>query len=184
MKCLITLSLILFTIAYSNAQEKEYVVRKTNDTIYGKLTRESNILNPSIIYFKIKDELGNKHLLKPSEVKTIRSLNGVDGNCIIKTVYDKFFIKKIVAGRIEVFQMLDNAIFYISKDNIEIKSVDFGGFESRKKSHAQIRPLIINNSEILKEFDTLKGSEKNILYIIKKYNSHYIDQYPKDSINN
>ncbi len=50
---------------------------------------------------------------------------------------------------------------------------DFGGFGSRKKAHSQIRNLVKDNPQILKEFDLLKGSEKNILYIIKKYNESY-----------
>ncbi len=44
-------------------------------------------------------------------------------------------------------------------------------FLSGKKAHAQVRLLIEDNSKILKEFDSLKGSERNIMYIIKKYNN-------------
>lgn len=167
------LSLILFLSTNTSAQEKEYIVRNNNDTIYGKVKRGTNHLNPSKIIFKIKDEQGKKRLIKPNEVKIIRSLNGVDGDCVIKTIHDKFFIKKIIDGRIEVFQWIDNPIFYTSKDGGELKLADFGGFGSRKKSHSQIRSLIDDNPKILKEFDVLKGSVKNILNIIEKYNTNY-----------
>lgn len=167
------LILIQLSFAYVKAQEKEYIVTTENDTIYGKIIRATKHLNPSKVVYKIKDEQGKKYLINPSEVKTIRSINGVDGNCVIKTIYDKFFIKEIIDGRIKVFQSIESVIFYLSKDEEEIMLADFGGFGSRKKAHSQIRNLVKDNPQILKEFDLLKGSEKNILYIIKKYNESY-----------
>ncbi|WP_299765654.1 hypothetical protein [uncultured Dokdonia sp.] len=173
MKYHIILLLIILSYRGVYSQEKEYLVTNDNDTIYGKIIRGTNYLNPSKTIFKIKDKEGKKHLINPAEVKVLRSLKGVDGDCIIRTVYGTFFIKKIIHGRINVFQMIDNVFYYTSKDNEKIKAADFGGFGSRKKAHAEIRTLIKDNPKILKEFDSLKGSAKNILYIIKKYNQFY-----------
>lgn len=167
------LILIQLSFADVRAQEKEYIVTKEDDTIYGTIIRGTNYLNPSKVVYKILDEHGKKHLINPSEVKTIRSINGVDGNCVIKTIYDKYFIKEIIDGRIKVFQSIESVIFYLSKDDEEIMLADFGGFGSRKKAHSQIKTLVKDNAKILSEFDSLKGSEKNILYIIEKYNEFY-----------
>jgi len=163
--------LLFFLITTKNiAQEREYIVTNDNDTIYGKVIRGTNYLNPSIVKFKIKDEEGNKSLINPAEVKIIRSIKGVDGDCLIVTIYDIWYLKEIIDGKIKVYQLIDGILFFTSKNESDIESVDFGGFYSRKKGHSQIRPLIEDNPIILKEFDSLKGSQKNILYIIKKYN--------------
>lgn len=171
MKFYIILSLILFSFTTAKSQEKEYLVTINNDTIYGKIIRGTNYLNPSKIIFKIKDEKGKKRKINPSKVKTIRSIKGVDGDCYIKTIYGDWFIKKIIDGRIQVYQLIDGVVFYVSKDNSEIVSTDIGWFFSGKKAHSQVRPLIEDNPKILKEFDTLKGTENNIKYIIEKYNN-------------
>lgn len=171
MKFYIILSLILFSLTTAHSQEKEYLVTNNNDTIYGKIIRGTNYLNPSKIVFKIKTEQGKKTKINPSEVKIIRSLKGVDGNCIIRTVYNQIFIKEIINGRIKVFVNISTPLFYISKDGGEIEFADFGGFGSRKKVHSQIRTLVKDSPEILKEFDSLKGTRKNIMYIIEKYNN-------------
>jgi hypothetical protein len=155
----------------SISQEKEYIVTNNNDTIYGKVIRGTNYLNTSKVVFKIKDENGKKTIIKPSEVKTIRSIKGVDGNCYITTIYDEWFIKRVINGRIKVYQLIDGVIFFVSKDDSEIISTDIGWFFSDKKAHSQVRLLIEDNPEILKEFDSLKGTEKNIMYIIEKYNN-------------
>lgn len=169
MKIIILLfHMLLISVCIS--QEKEYVVIKEGDTLFGKITRATNSLNPSKICYKIKDLNGDKKLLYPSEVETIKSLNGVDGECIIKTVYGEWFVKMILDGKIKVYQQVDGVIFFTSKDNSEIKLTDFGGFNSREKSHEIIRPLLGDNPDILKEFDSLEGTQKNILYIIEKYN--------------
>ena len=167
----ILLVLILFAPFISISQEKEYIVTNNNDTIFGKVIRGTNYLNPTKVTFKIKNKKGKKTLINPSEVKTIRSMRGIDGDCYISTIYDKWFIKKIINGRIKVYQLIDGVIFYVSKDDSQIVSTDIGWFFSGKKAHAQVRLLIEDNSEILKEFDSLKGSERNIMYIIKKYNN-------------
>ncbi len=153
------------------SQEKEYIVTNKNDTIYGKVIRGTNYLNPSKVVFKIKNKGGKKTLIKPSEVKTIRSIEGVDGDCYITTIYDKWFIKEIINARINVYQLIDGAIFFVSKDNSEIVSTYIGSFFSSEKAHSQIRPLIEDNPLILKEFDALKGTEQNIMEIIRTYNN-------------
>ncbi|RZN82893.1 MAG: hypothetical protein EVB11_06890 [Winogradskyella sp.] len=163
----------LLILAVSTAQEKEYVVTKKGDTIYGKVTRATGFLNPSKVKFKIKDINGDKKVLNPKNVETIKSLKGIDGKSIIKTVYDDWYVKLIIDGKIKVYQLVDGIIFFISKDNSKIKSNDFGGFNNRKESHSRIRPLFSDNPTILKEFDSLVGTEKNIKYMIEKYNSLY-----------
>lgn len=167
----ILLVLILFAPFISISQEKEYIVTNNNDTIFGKVIRGTNYLNPTKVTFKIKNKKGKKTLINPSEVKTIRSMRGIDGDCYISTIYDKWFIKKIINGRITVYQLIGGVVFYVSKDDSKIVSTDIGWFFSGKKAHAQVRLLIEDNSEILKEFDSLKGSERNIMYIIKKKNN-------------
>ncbi|MBT8245890.1 MAG: hypothetical protein HKP48_00220 [Winogradskyella sp.] len=170
-KAILFLNLLIFTI--SIAQEREYVITKKKDTIYGKVTRATSLLNAPKVKFKIKDLNGHKIILKPADVETIKSLKGVDGKSIIRTVYDDWYVKQIIDGRIKVYQLLDGVIFYMSKDSSKIRLNDFGGFNSRKESHARIRPLFSDNPTILKEFDSLVGTEKNIKYMIKKYNSFY-----------
>lgn len=167
----IIIAAFLLVIHTNSAQEREYIVTNSNDTIYGEISRGIKILNTSETKFNFKDENGNKSTVNPAEVKTLRSLNGVDGDCFIATVYDRWFAKRIIDGKIKVYLSLDAALFYTSKNDSDIRYTEFGGFSSKKKAHAQIRPLIEDNPEILKEFDSLKGSEAKILYIIKKYNN-------------
>lgn len=171
-KQLKTIIILTFFVPFiSVSQEKEYMVTNNNDTIYGKVIRGTNYLNTSKVIFKIKDDNGKKTIIKPSEVKTIRSIKGVDDNCYITTIYDEWFIKRVINGRIKVYQLIDGVIFFVSKDDSEIVSTDIGWFFSGKKAHSQVRSLIEDNPEILKEFDSLKGTEKNIMYIIEKYNN-------------
>jgi hypothetical protein len=161
----------LFVSFKSVAQEKEYIVTNDNDTIYGKVTRGTNWLNTSEVIYKIKDSEGKKTRINPSEVRMIRSLKGADGDCFIVTIYDKWFLKKIMAGRINVFQLVDGVILYVSKDGSDITSTDIGWFFSSKKAHSQIRPLLEDHPTILREYDSLKGTTKNILQTIEKYNA-------------
>ncbi|WP_155827790.1 hypothetical protein [Gillisia sp. JM1] len=165
-------ALFFLIITTTIAQEKEYIVTNRNDTIYGKITRAINYLNTSEIRYKIKDEKGNNDLINPSEVKIIRSIDGVDGDCFIATIYDKWFLKRIINGRIKVYQLVDGVLFFTSKDDSEIKSTDFGGLNARENGLNRIRPLIEDNPIILEEFNSMKGSQKNILYIIEKYNDY------------
>jgi hypothetical protein len=161
---------MLFSSLNSLAQVKEYLVTNSNDTIFGKISRSTNLLNTAEVRFKIKDSNGNKSLLDPGDVKFIRSLDGVDGDCIIATVYDRWYIKRLINGRINVYQLVDGIIFYTSKDDSDITSTDFGGLNQREDSMDRIRPLIEDNPIILQEFNSMKGSQKDILYIIEKYN--------------
>ena len=163
--------LSFFIINKNIAQEREYIITNDNDTLYGKVTRGTNFFNPSEVRFDIKDEKGNKSSVKPGEVTLIRSIDGVDGDCYIATIYDMWFLKRIIDGKIKVYQLIDGALFFTSKNNSQIESTEFGGFYSRKKGHAQIRPLIEDNPIILEEFDSMQGSEANILFIIEKYNN-------------
>lgn len=55
-KLKIILILTFFSPGLSIFQDKEYIVTKANDTIYGKVTRESSFFNPSKFKFKIKDK--------------------------------------------------------------------------------------------------------------------------------
>lgn len=153
------------------SQEKEYIITNDNDTIYGKIGRSTNYLNTAEVRYKIKDEAGNKYIIDPAEVKLIRSLKGVDGDCVIATVYDEWFIKRIINGRIKVYQLVDGILFFTSKEGSDIVSNDFGGLNKREDSKDRIRPLIQDDPAILEEFNSLKGSQKNILYIIQKYNN-------------
>jgi len=151
---------LFFLIITKNiAQEKEYIVTNSNDTIYGKLTRSINYLNTLEIRFKIKDDNGNKNLINPSEVRILRSIDGVDGDCYIATIYDKWFLKMIIDGKIKVYQLVDGILFFTSKDDSEIKSTDFGGFNNREYSLDRIRPLIEDNSIILEEFNERKSKK-------------------------
>jgi len=167
----IFIALLFFTTLKSIAQEKEYFITNDNDTIYGEISRSINILNTAEVRFKIEDEYGNKSLINPSEIKLIKSIDGVDGDCVIATIYDQWFLKRIINGKIKVYQLVDGILFFTSKDNSEITSTDFGGFNTRENSLNRIRPLIEDNPTILEEFSSMKGTQKNILYIIQKYNN-------------
>lgn len=114
-----------------------------------------------------------KQKLNPAQVKLIRSFKGVDGNCTIITVNNDF-AKEVISGRVQVFQLLSSPIFYISKDKGEITIAHFGGFSSRKKAEEQISKLLSDNPAIFEEFKTLNANEKNIFYILKKYNQYYL----------
>jgi len=161
---------MLFTALKGLAQEEEYFVTNSNDTIFGKISRSTNLLNTAEVRFKIKDSNGNKSRIDPANIKFIKSLDGVDGDCIIATVYDRWYIKRIIDGRINVYQLVDGIIFYTSKGDSDITSTDFGGLNKREDSMDRIRPLIEDNPIILQEFNSMKGSQKDILYIIEKYN--------------
>ncbi len=169
-------NLIIFVITFlliahtHSAQEREYFVTKNNDTVYGEISRGFNLIKPNPVQYFLKDEQGNKIAINPATVKLIRSLDGVDGDSFIAPVYDRAFAKRIIDGRIQLYLSVDAAVFYTSKNGSTIQYAEMGGF-SRKKAHAEIRPLLEDNPEISKEFDTLQGSERNIRYIIEKYNS-------------
>ncbi|MEO2060267.1 MAG: hypothetical protein ABGW76_09325 [Mesonia sp.] len=169
--------LILFLAASSiNAQEtikNEYAILKNGDTIFGKVKRRTHWYNTSKINFIVKQENGEKLFLTPKNTTLIRSLNGVDGDCIIKPVYENCFSKREINGRIEVFMDLSTSIFYLSKNNSRLEYVEIGGFFTRKEAHEQVRPYLADNLEILYEYDQLVGSAKNIFYIIEKYNNYY-----------
>lgn len=169
------ISLLLLSIQ-TISQEREYIITNDNDTIYGKVRRSTNYLNTAEVRYKIKDEAGNKYLIDPAEVKFIRSLKGVDGDCLIATVYDEWFLKRIINGRIKVYQLVDGIIFFTSKDGSDIVSNDFGGLNKREDSKDRIRTLIQDNPAILEEFNALKGSQKDILYIIQKYNNSILTE--------
>ncbi|ARV08790.1 hypothetical protein BTO05_03730 [Winogradskyella sp. PC-19] len=113
----------LFIFAVCTAQEHEYLVTKKGDTIYGKVTRATSFLNPSKIKFKAIN--GDKKTLLPEDVETIKSLKCVDGQSIIKTIYDEWYIRLVIDGRIKVYQLLDGVIFYTSKDGSKIRLNDF-----------------------------------------------------------
>lgn len=167
------LTFFLVSFSFGFAQEKEYIVTNSNDTIYGTLKRKFDLLDRPGVNYIFRDEQEKKRQLDPAEIKLIRSLDGVDGNSYIATAYGRWYAKRIIEGRIEVYQTVDSTIFYVSKDGSDLEFKNFGGFGSRKTAHAEIRPLFVDNPEILEEFDTLKGSHANILYIIQKYNDFH-----------
>ncbi|GAA4311910.1 hypothetical protein GCM10023115_32230 [Pontixanthobacter gangjinensis] len=117
-------SILIFSGA--NAQEKEYLITKNNDTVYGKIIRSPKLLDPTKIRLKIEDENGDKEIIDPASVKQVRSFRGVYGDCIIKPVYGQWFAKRIIKGKIEVYEMLDEVIFYTSKNGSELEFKDFG----------------------------------------------------------
>jgi hypothetical protein len=102
----IFIALFFLIITKNIAQEKEYIVTNSYDTIYGKITRGINYLNTSEVRFKIRDEDGNNSLINPGEVKMIRSIDGVDGDCFIATIYEMWFLKRIIYGKIKVYQLV------------------------------------------------------------------------------
>lgn len=168
-------SLLLFTLTFCfaiMAQEEEYIVTNTNDTIYGNVIRGTDFWDTSKVIFKIKDQKGKKTRIDPGQVKIIKSFKGVDGDCILYSIYNHWFAKKIIDGRIKVYQTINGILNFVSKDDSSMQSTEIGLF-SRRKAHAEVCLLIEDNSAILKEFNTLKGSAKNIFYIIKKYNASY-----------
>jgi len=165
----VVLLIFLLTSIKSLGQNKEYIVTNANDTIYGKITRKTNLTDTKVI-FKIKDEQGKKNKIDPANVKLIRSFKGLDGDAYITTVYDRWFIKKIIDGRIKVYQEVNGLSIYVAKDDSRIMFTDIGFPFSRKKAHAQIRPLLKDQLGLLNVFDTMEGSQKNIFLIIEKYN--------------
>ena len=170
MKNLSILITFLSIVHSLSAQEKEYFVTKNNDTVYGEISRGINFIKPHPVQYFLKDEQGTKIAINPAAVKLIRSLDGVDGDSFLAPFYDRGFAKRIIDGKIQLYVSVDAAVFYTSKNGSAIHYVEMGGF-SRKKAHAEIRPLLEDNPQILKEFDTLTGTERNIRYIIEKYNS-------------
>lgn len=168
----ISLILLFFVVSFETgfAQEREYIVTNSHDTIYGSLKRKFDLLDRPGVDYILRDEQGNKIKVDPAETRLLRSLDGVDGDCFIATAYGRWFAKRIIEGKIDVFQTVDSTIFYVSKDGSELEFKNFGGFASRKTGHEEVRPLFLDNPEILEEFDALKGSQANILYIIQKYN--------------
>ena len=79
-------------------------------------------------------------------------------------------MKRIINDKIKVYQLVDGVLFFTSKDNSEIESTDFGGLDTCENGLNRIRPLIEDNPIIIEEFNSMKESQKNILYIIEKYN--------------
>ena len=172
-RSIFVLTFFLLSFSFGFAQEKEYIVTNSNDTIYGTLKRKFDLLDRPGVKYILRDEQGKKRQLDPAEVRILRSLDGADGNSYIATAYGRWYAKRIIEGRIDLYQTVDGNIFYVSKDGSDLEFKNFGGFGSRKNAHAEIRPLFLDNPEILEEFDTLKGSHANILYIIQKYNDFY-----------
>jgi len=173
--------IVLFLYTINCFAQEEYMVTNENDTIYGEISRSLNLLNTAKVGYKIKSADGRKSRIDPAKIKFIRSLDGVDGDCIIAPIYDEWFVKRILDGRIKVYQLVDGIVFFTSKDDSDIILNDFGGLNNREDSMDRIRPLIEDNSVILQEFNSLKGSQRDIIYIIEKYNKlnarFYISYY-------
>lgn len=164
----------------SRAQNQEYIITFDNDTIYGKVRVNG---------LKFIDKNRNKSAIKPDEVSEFYSIDGLTGNNghfeSVFVMYDseRSFLKRIINGRIKMFSLTiyfrtefginSEITYYLSKNDSEVTTTDIGKLFSRKKSHKQVREFIADNNEILKEFDGMKGSEKNIRYIIEKYNKYY-----------
>ena len=163
---------IFFVVSFHTcfAQEREYIVTNSNDTIYGTVRRKLDLWGTPGVKYKFRNEQGNKMRIDPARIRFIRSLDGVDGDSYIATAYGRWFAKRIIEGKIEVYQTVDGSISYTTKDGSDLEFKEFGGFASRKTGHAEVRPLLVDNPAILEEFDSMKGSYVNILYIIQKYN--------------
>lgn len=162
---------IIFLINAFAQQNNEYYITKSNDTIFGKIIRTNKFLNPDKLIFKIKDSLGKKKEIEHDNLKLIRSLKGIDGDSYIYPVYEDWYVKKIIDGKICLYILVDGSIYFISKDASKLKSTSIGGFFSRKKAHAEIEPYISDNSKILEKFKLIKATENNIISIIKEYNT-------------
>tara|TARA_R110000868_G_scaffold27279_2_gene103869 strand:- start:9 stop:551 length:543 start_codon:yes stop_codon:yes gene_type:complete len=170
------LAIGIFTSFYtvSKAQEKEYIVTFENDTIYGNVKRKMDY-GYARNNFKFKEKKQKKRVIKPDEIKFFQTIDGFDGNGFFESINKTYFLQRIINGRIKLYISVGNLqgeapSYYFSKDNSIINSSSIGDTFSREKSHNQIRKLIEDKPEILKEFDLLKGSKKNIKYIINKYN--------------
>ena len=176
MKKIILLLLSIFLSGNLQAQiQQEYVVTNESDTIFGKVIRGTRYDSPSVVIFKIIDNEGKKHDVNPDEVQLIRSFQGSDGDSEIITIEKKYFAKKVLSGRITMYRTVETEHYYVSKNNKDLELIFFGGATSPKIAHSEIRALIKDNRAVAKEFDKLSGTEKNIFYILKKYNSLYKD---------
>lgn len=168
-KMFFVIALFMFFSA-AMSQNIEYYITKSDDTIYGKITRRANWLQPNQMGFNIKPEHSKKIDIAIEDVKIIRSFKGVDGNCIIITIYDKWYLKQTISGKINVFVLLDGSLVFVSKMDSEPMVTDIGVPFLGEKAKAQIRPLLVDNLGILRDFDEQNASAKNLLTAIKKYN--------------
>lgn len=155
------------------AQQKEYIVSYTHDTIYGEIKRKSNLLNPSKVDYKIKLSNGARVDIDPREIKYIKTFNGVDGNSLLEAYAESSFVKLVLDGRIRLYHMPDSAIHFISKDQSDIKMTNIGLLFTNEQAHKELEDLLLDNRDIYNEFMELKGTFKNIRYIIEKYNSTF-----------
>ncbi|WP_027137983.1 hypothetical protein [Gaetbulibacter saemankumensis] len=171
---ILVIGILISCHTVSNAQEKEYIVTFENDTIYGNVKRKMDY-GYARYNFKFKEKKQKKRIIKPSEVKFFQTIDGFDGKGFFESINKTYFLQRIITGKINLYISVGNLqgqapSYYFSKDGSEINSSSIGYTFSRGKSHTQIRKLIEDKPEILKEFDSLKGNKKNIEYIIKKYN--------------
>lgn len=175
----------------------DYIVTFEKDTIYGKIRRRFNLgnMSPNIYRFINKKE---KKVILPKEVSVFYIATGIldakkrfESISTINNKENPFFASKIIDGRIKLYKVITdqtfnsrNGIYYISKDNSTCTETDMGF--SRKKSHKQVRKLVIDNEAILSELDSLKGSVFNIkntispVYSVKSGNcfKYYVLAHP------
>src|SRR5690606_35264769 len=128
-----TLSLCLFITHIHLAQEREYMVTKNKDTIYGSIKRSFNLFDKENIGFKIEDATEKKTNMESSVEKTSKLYNGAAGVRYIVTMYGTWYLKRIVEGDIEVLDMLRPPRYYVCKNGSELEFIDMGVPFARKK---------------------------------------------------
>ena len=172
MKKLLLILVLLGFSAQLSAQKEEYIVTFKNDTIYGDI---KEVVNINSIYsynakFKIKNAKGAKKIIKPDEVQFVSLVDKSGQESFYVSISNSVFLKRVLDGRIKLYLLTDKTRYYIAKDQSGLEATCYGAPFSRKKSHLHLQEFLKDKPEILKEFHSLKGSIKNIKYIIKKYN--------------
>ena len=177
---LVIITFLILVCFNGKAQDQEYIITFDNDTIYGKVGRKIDY-GYARYNFKFKDKKRNRRVIKPDEVSEFHTVDGFEGNAYFESIEQKYFLKRIINGRIKLYLSVgdlnhETVTYYLSKNDSRVTIIDIGKMFSRKKSHEQVRKFIADNDKILKEFDAMKGSEKNIRYIIEKYNKYYMSK--------
>ena len=157
------------------AQNGDYIITKDFDTLYGQIN------GVRAVHLKLKTGKEKKKYssneifgyYSKSKNKFYQSIKSP----LFSQKGESIFILRIVSGKINLYSRLINTQygiteFYIIKNNSAVFRVFTNHAFSNKKRHRKTRKLIEDNPELTKEFDLLKGTMKNIKYILNKYNDN------------
>ncbi|MFK7810864.1 MAG: hypothetical protein AB8B59_00120 [Maribacter sp.] len=192
-KILIATALLTYYIP-SNAQDKDFIVLVTNDTIYG----DANSAKKKKDKFQIKID-GNKRIYEPDRITSYYS-SSLKGKVLYEKieVYDqlgaisKSFVERVNKhkGRVNIYieykisgglSYSEHSTYqengYILKNGKNLKPLPIGKlYFANNKTVKRLLPFLKDNPEIASEIEGQKLSKQELGTLIDKYNKSFDSQ--------